>query len=262
MQPTLFLGHGSPMNAIQDTEFSRGWTSLGEKITSSKTGNPAAVVIVSAHWLTEGTFITKAKAPKTIHDFGGFPKELYNVQYNAPGNPDLADEIASSCKFTKIQTDLSWGLDHGTWSVLKWIFPKADVPILQLSIDATKPMLWHYDLGEELSSLRNKNILLLGSGNLVHNLALYNWSNANEKQDWAIESNETFKSIIGAKDYRRLATAHGISPAVKLAINSAEHFVPSLYILGFGKHEPHVEFFHDKVESSLSMLSFQMGDWD
>jgi 4,5-DOPA dioxygenase extradiol len=261
MLPTFFLGHGSPMNAIQDTEFSRGWASIGEKIGLSKSGKPSSVVIVSAHWLTEGTYITKSSNPKTIHDFGGFPKELYEVEYKVPGNPDLAEEIAHTCKYTKIQTDLNWGLDHGTWSILKWIFPSADVPVLQLSIDATKPLLWHYELAAELSSLRKKNILLLGSGNLVHNLALLNWKNMDEKLEWAVESNETFKSIIASKDHRRLATAHAISPEAKLAINSAEHFVPSLYTMGFGKDESHIEFFHDMVQSSISMLSFQMGDW-
>jgi 4,5-DOPA dioxygenase extradiol len=259
MQPSFFLAHGSPMNAIEDTEFSRGWTDLGIRITNSSNGIPSAIVVVSAHWLTEGTYITCANPQKTIHDFGGFPQELFNVQYPAPGAPEIAHKIIEELKFTSIKEDFDWGMDHGTWSILKWIFPDANIPVLQISIDRTKPFLWYYEMGQELAKFKKDNILFIGSGNLVHNLGLLNWRNWDEQLDWAIESNQTFKDLIQARDFRKMATAHSISPAAKLAINSAEHFVPALYALGFGHDESHLEFFHDRVQSSISMLSFQLG---
>jgi 4,5-DOPA dioxygenase extradiol len=260
MLPTFFLAHGSPMNAIQDTEFSRGWTELGKKLLSSKYEFPRAILVVSAHWVTEGTYITSANPMKTIHDFGGFPQELFDVQYPAPGSPEIADQVIEKVFFTPIKADFDWGMDHGTWSILKWIFPDANIPVLQISIDGTKPFLWHYEMGQHLSKFRNENILLIGSGNLVHNLGLLNWKNWDEQLDWAVESNQTFKTLIQERDFRKMASAHNISPAAKLAINSAEHYVPALYSMGFGHEEKHLEFFHDKVQSSISMLSFQLGE--
>jgi 4,5-DOPA dioxygenase extradiol len=252
-QPVVFFGHGSPMNAIQETDMSRKWKELGAEF---RLNLPKAVLVVSAHWLTEGTKITENHHPRTIHDFGGFPEELYKIEYPAPGNPKLAKEICSWVQFTSITCDQEWGLDHGTWSILRWVFPEANVPVVQLSIDRRQDFSWYYALGNALSNLREQGILLVGSGNLVHNLALLNWQNWNEKPEWAVEANETLKSLIRSRNIQELEKGHSISESVSTAINSAEHFVPALFCLGFGSQATNLEFFNDIVQSSISMTSF------
>jgi 4,5-DOPA dioxygenase extradiol len=186
--PLLFVGHGNPMNAIEDNEYSNKWKTLGNELPK-----PQAILCVSAHWETRGTFVTAMQKPKTIHDFGGFPQELFNVEYPANGSPMLAKQIKEEVKNTIIGLDETWGLDHGCWSVIKRMYPNADVPVLQLSIDYTKPAQYHYDLAKELASLRNKGVLIVGSGNMVHNLGMVNWQNPNGGYDWANEMNSTFK---------------------------------------------------------------------
>lgn len=256
-QPALFIGHGNPMNAILNTPISRGWVDWKDSVYKSR-NLPKAIVVVSAHWLTQGTKVTFANPPETIHDFGGFPQELFDVEYKAPGDPKLAQTIIESTQFTETHADHEWGLDHGTWCFLKWMFPEANIPILQISIDTTKPFYWHYELARDLSKLREQGVLLVGSGNLVHNLRLYNWKNPEEKLDWAEESNENFKKLIIQRDAKELSKAHAISHSAELAINSAEHYIPALYGLGFGADEERMEFFNDSLESAISMTSFWM----
>src|SRR6476469_2952687 len=194
VMPVLFIGHGSPMNGIEDSEFSRRWTQMAKEIPT-----PKAVLVVSAHWFTKGTMITAMDFPKTIHDFGGFPKELYEVQYPAPGNPILANETAELLNSAKVELDHDWGLDHGAWTIIRHMYPKADIPVLQLSIDYTKGPQYHYDLASELYSLRKKGVLIIGSGNMVHNLRMVAWNRLNESEfgyDWALQMNEQFKTLI------------------------------------------------------------------
>ena len=192
--PVLFVGHGSPMNAILNNTFSRTWQELGKHLPK-----PKAIVSVSAHWETRGVYVTAMKNPRTIHDFGGFPRELFEVQYPAPGSPELAVETQNTLKNEVVRLDEEWGLDHGTWSVLKHMYPAADIPVIQLSIDYTKPPQYHYDLGKMLASLREKGVLIIGSGNLVHNLRMVDWDKLNEPgygYEWAIEANEKMKKYI------------------------------------------------------------------
>src|SRR5688500_9116949 len=202
LMPVLFIGHGSPMNGIEDNEFSRRWTKMATEIPV-----PKAVVVVSAHWLTKGTRITAMDFPKTIHDFGGFPKELFDVQYAAPGNPQLAKETASLFTSTKVELDHDWGLDHGTWTVVRHMYPDANIPVLQLSIDYTKSPQYHYDLAKQLYGLRKKGVLIIGSGNMVHNLRMVAWDKMNEAEygyDWALTMNDKFKQLISSGDFKSL----------------------------------------------------------
>lgn len=256
-QPAIFFGHGSPMNAIQETEFSLGWRNLGQKIIQNK---PNAVLMVSAHWITDGTKITVNEYPPTIHDFGGFPRDLYRVEYPAPGSRELAESIIDTTVGFSIEPDDSWGLDHGTWSILKWVFPYANIPILQLSIDRNLTMQGYFELGKALAHWREEGVLLAGSGNLVHNLSLLNWQNLDEEPEWAVEANDTMKVLVHNRNVEELAKANAISPYVNLAINSAEHFVPALYCLGFGEGYSHLEFFNDRIQSSLSMTGFILSE--
>ena len=180
MMPTLFVGHGSPMNAIEDNEFSARWRQMGTEITK-----PKAVVCVSAHWLTRGSQVTAMNNPRTIHDFGGFPKALFDAQYPAPGSPELATDIVDLMKTTNVHLDHEWGLDHGTWSIVKQMYPDANIPVLQFSIDYTKPAQYHFELAKQLLALRKKGVLIIGSGNMVHNLGILDWRNPNSGFDWA-----------------------------------------------------------------------------
>lgn len=192
--PALFIGHGSPMNAIQDNEFSKGWAAMGKSIPK-----PKAVLVISAHWLTRGSHVTAMEDPKTIHDFGGFPQELFEVQYPAKGSPELALQTAKLVTSTNVGLDHDWGLDHGTWSVVRHMYPDADIPVLQFSIDFYKPAEYHYNLAKEIAELRKKGVLIIGSGNMVHNLRMVDWHKLNEPDygyDWAIEMNTLFKEKI------------------------------------------------------------------
>jgi 4,5-DOPA dioxygenase extradiol len=252
--PALFIGHGSPMNGIEDNEFSQSWATLGKGLNK-----PAAVLCISAHWLTEGTFVTAMEHPKTIHDFYGFPQALFNVQYPAPGNPALAKETVSLVKTTHVGLDHEWGLDHGTWSVVRQMFPDAKIPVLQLSIDYSKPAGYHYELAKEIASLRNKGVLIIGSGNMVHNLRAMNWHEPDKGFDWAVEMNEKFKSIIQTGDYNDLLRYEDLGTAAKLAIPTPDHYFPLIYALGVQDKKDSVEIFNDKlVMGSISMTSLKM----
>jgi 4,5-DOPA dioxygenase extradiol len=253
--PVLFLGHGSPMNAIQETEFSKGWRTIGQKLP-----RPNAIVCVSAHWETKGTFVTAMEKPKTIHDFGGFPQALFDVQYPAPGSPSVARETKNTITKTEVGLDQQWGLDHGCWSVVKHLYPDADVPVIQLSLDYTKGPQYHYELAKELSSLRNKGILIIGSGNIVHNLGIIDWQNQDQGFDWAIEANTRMKSYITSGDYAPLINYSTQGNAFQLSIPTPEHFLPLLYTLALKNEKDDVTLFNDKtIMGSIAMTSVMIG---
>ena len=262
IMPVLFVGHGSPMNAIEDNEFTRRWEQMAKEIPQ-----PKAVLIVSAHWLTRGTHITAMERPKTIHDFGGFPQALFDVEYAAPGSPELAKETALLVKSTHVGLDHDWGLDHGAWSVVKKMYPAADIPMLQLSVDYHKPPQYHYDLAKELGALRKKGVLILGSGNMVHNLGMVqvpggDFSKINKEFgfDWAHEMNAIFKEKIGNGDHHALIDYEKLSKSAKLAVPTPDHYYPLLYALALQSKSDHVSFFNDKaVGGSLTMTSVKIG---
>ena len=258
LMPALFIGHGSPMNGIEDTEFSRRWSQMAKEIPT-----PAAVLVVSAHWFTRGTKITAMDFPSTIHDFGGFPKELFEVQYPAPGHPGLAKETAELLHSANVELDHDWGLDHGTWTIVRHMYPDAKIPVLQLSIDYTKGAQYHYDLAKELYALRKKGILIIGSGNMVHNLRMVAWEKLNEPEygyDWAIQMNDTFKSLIQKGDHQPLINYSSIGKEVMLSIPTPEHYLPLMYSLGVKSAADEIAFFNDKVVGgSLTMTSVRIG---
>ncbi len=254
--PLLFLGHGSPMNAIEENEFVKGFRNAGKNIPA-----PSAILCVSAHWETAGTFITAMEHPKTIHDFGGFPKELYDVQYPAPGNPQLAKETKELIKKTTAGLDEKWGLDHGCWSVVKHLYPDANIPVLQLSIDYRQTPQYHYELAKELAALRKKGVLIIGSGNLVHNLRMVAWDKLHESYayDWAAEASDKMKKFISSGDHQQLINFRSQGKAFDLAIPTPEHYLPLLYILGLKEEKDKLSFFNDKpVAGSLTMTSVKI----
>jgi len=249
--PVLFVGHGNPMNAIEENEFTNVWQTVSKNIPE-----PSAILCISAHWETRGTFVTAMEKPKTIHDFGGFPPKLYDVQYNAPGSPELATHVKSVAKTENIGFDYQWGLDHGCWSVIKHFYPLADAPIVQLSIDYSKPLAYHIELAKELAVLRNKGVLIIGSGNIVHNLGIIDWHNPNGGYDWAIEANEGFKKIILDEDSLKLTRLSTLPKPYQLSVPTPEHYIPLLYALGTKKENENISFFNDKViMGSLAMTS-------
>lgn len=256
--PLFFIGHGSPMNGIENNEFSKAWENIGTEIEK-----PKAVLVVSAHWLTNGTQITAMDHPKTIHDFGGFPDELYEVQYPAPGDTALAASAKELIKATNVGLDHDWGLDHGAWTVVRRIFPDANIPVLQLSIDYAKPASYHYELAKELAALRKKGVLIIGSGNMIHNLRMIDWKNFekdNYGYDWAIEMHEILKEKIKSGDHQALINYEKLSDAAKLAIPTPDHYYPLMYTLGLQEKNEEQTFFNDKlVAGSLNMTSVRFG---
>ena len=254
--PLLFVGHGSPMNAIEDNEFSQRWSKISKEIPQ-----PKAMLCISAHWLTKGTHVTAMQHPKTIHDFGGFPKALFDVQYPAPGNPALAIEVKELIKSTNAGLNHDWGLDHGTWSVVKQMYPDAKIPVLQLSIDYDKPAQYHFDLAKQLSALRQKGVLIIGSGNMIHNLRLVAMDRINEGEfgfDWAFEMNDIFKKNISERNFSSLINYESLGSAAKLAIPTPDHYYPMIYALGLVENNEDISFFNDKVVGgSASMTSFK-----
>ena len=256
--PVLFIGHGSPMNGIEDNAFSKTWVKLGTEIHK-----PKAVLVVSAHWLTNGTHITAMEAPKTIHDFGGFPQALFDIQYPAPGSPELALETSKLITSASVGLDHDWGLDHGTWTVVRHMYPNADIPVLQLSIDYSKPPQYHYDLAKELAALRKKGVLIIGSGNMVHNLRMVAWDKLDEPEfgyDWAQEINQIFKEKIVAGDVQSLIHYERLGSVAQLAIPTPDHYYPLLYTLGLQDKTDTIDFFNDKaVGGSLTMTSVRIG---
>ena len=255
--PVLFIGHGSPMNAIEENEFVQGWRNIGRTLP-----RPNAILCVSAHWETRGTFVTAMEKPMTIHDFGGFPKALFEVQYPAPGSPELARQTKEMIKKTEVGLDEKWGLDHGAWSVINRLYPAADIPVIQLSLDYYQNPQYHYELAGELAALRRKGVLIIGSGNMVHNLGLVAWDklNANEYgYDWAIEASEKMKKFIINDDHQPLINFKSQGRAFDLAIPSPEHYLPMLYALALKDEGEKVTLFNDKaIAGSLTMTSFKI----
>jgi 4,5-DOPA dioxygenase extradiol len=255
--PVLFLGHGSPMNAIEENEFVTGFRNIGKEIPK-----PSAILCVSAHWETRGTFVTAMENPPTIHDFGGFPKALFDVQYPAPGSPELAREAKSIIKKTEVVLDEKWGLDHGAWSVIRHLYPNADIPVIQMSLDYYQTPQFHYELAKELSSLRKKGVLIIGSGNMVHNLRMVAWDKLNADNygyDWALEASEKMKKFILSGDHQQLINFQSQGKAFDLAIPTPEHYLPLLYSLALKEDNEKVALFNDKaVGGSLTMTSLKI----
>jgi len=251
--PALFLGHGNPMNAIEENEFVDGFRKISLEIPT-----PTTILCISAHWETKGTRVTAMNSPRTIHDFGGFPKALYDVQYSAPGNPELA-EIIKNNDPNNIELDYQWGLDHGAWSVIKHLYPKADIPVVQLSLNTHLSPRQHYEFAKELTELRNKGVLIIGSGNLVHNLGMVAWNRIDEigyAYEWASEANEKMSDFINNNDHNSLIDYHLNGRAFQLAIPTPEHYLPLLYILALKETNEHSKLFNDKIiAGSLSMKS-------
>ncbi|MDB5273515.1 MAG: Extradiol ring-cleavage dioxygenase, class enzyme subunit [Chitinophagaceae bacterium] len=250
--PVLFLGHGSPMNAIEENDYTRKFREIGKSLPK-----PRAVLCVSAHWETNGTFVTAMPKPQTIHDFGGFPKALNEFQYPAMGSPEFALQTKEIIHSVDVGLDQEWGLDHGCWSVLCHLFPDADVPVYQLSLNYKKDAQWHYELAKELSALRDKGVLIVGSGNMVHNLRMVSWQTPQGGgYDWAIEANDIFKNLISSNEHQRLIQYQSLGKAVQLAVPSADHYLPLLYTLGLKGEKESVEFFNDRTDmGSISMTS-------
>lgn len=255
--PVLFLGHGSPMNAIEENEFVSGFRKIGSEIP-----RPQAIICVSAHWETRGTMVTAMEQPRTIHDFGGFPPELYQVQYPAPGNPELALAVKNSIQGAEAGLDHNWGLDHGSWSVVRHLYPEADIPVIQLSLDTRKTPQQHYDLSRELSALRKKGVLIIGSGNMVHNLRMVAWDKLNSSGyafDWAAEASEKMKTYIQNGNHLPLIQYSQQGKTFQLSIPTPEHYLPLLYVLALQEKHESVELFNDKaVGGSLTMTSVKI----
>lgn len=256
--PVLFLGHGSPMNAIEENEFVKGFREAGRSLP-----RPQAILCVSAHWETRGTWVTAMPQPVTIHDFGGFPRELFEVQYPAPGSPELARETKNIIKKTEVGLDEKWGLDHGCWSVVKHLYPDAGVPVIQLSLDYYQSPQYHYELARELAPLREKGVLIIGSGNMVHNLRLVAWDKLNQSgfaYDWALEAGSKMKNFIREGDHQSLIDYKAQGKAFELAIPTPEHYLPLLYTLALKEKMEDLRLFNDQpVAGSLTMTSVQIG---
>lgn len=256
--PVLFLGHGSPMNAIEENEFVQGFRNISAEIQK-----PAAILCISAHWETSGTKVTAMEKPRTIHDFGGFPRKLFEVQYPAPGSPLLAKETQKLVTKASVESDEKWGLDHGAWSVIKHLYPNADVPVIQMSLDYNKSPQYHYELAQELKALRKKGVLIVGSGNMVHNLRMVAWdkfSMDNYSYDWAKEAGEKMKEFILSGNHKALTDYRNQGRSFQLAVPTPEHFLPLLYVLALKAENEEVKIFNDKaVAGSLTMTSLKIG---
>ncbi len=248
--PILFIGHGSPMNAIADNSFTRSLAEL-QKIYPT----PKAIVCVSAHWITKGTWVTHMAHPRTIHDFGGFPEELFAIQYPAPGSPEIADLICTLIPQVSVD-DQNWGLDHGAWSVLRHVYPQANIPVVQLSLDLAQPPQYHYELGKKLKELRNHGVLIIGSGNVVHNLRKIKWEENAEPYDWALEFDAWVKENLLQKNYEALIKKFNETPSGKLSIPTTEHYLPLLYTLGASDENDALNFEFEGIQNgSISMLT-------
>jgi 4,5-DOPA dioxygenase extradiol len=254
--PAIFFGHGNPMNALADNAWTEGWRRIGES-----TPKPRAVLSISAHWFVPGTGVTISTAPRTIHDFGGFPRELHAVQYPAPGDPSLARRVQQLLVPLPVTLDESWGLDHGTWSVLRHVYPQADVPVVQLSIDESRPPSFHFEIGRKLAVLRDEGVLIVGSGNLVHNLHAYAWGrHAPEPYDWAIHFESEVRGLLLAGDDEPLVDYETLGRAALLSIPTPDHYLPLLYVIGARKKDDAVSFPVEGVDGgSISMLTVQLG---
>ena len=236
--PAIFFGHGNPMNALADNEWTRGWAKIGSDVP-----RPKAILCVSAHWYVPGVAVTAMEKPRTIHDFGGFPRALFEVEYPAPGSPDLASRVNELLGGDVVMDDQRWGLDHGTWSVLCHVFPNADVPVMQLSIDETKPAEWHYELAGKLAPLRDENVLVIGSGNLVHNLHTYAWGKDDIAAfDWALRFEETARRLMESGDHMPLVQYETLGKDARLSAPTPDHYLPLIYILALKREGDEVSF--------------------
>jgi 4,5-DOPA dioxygenase extradiol len=258
--PVLFVGHGSPMNAITENDFVTGFREVAKQLP-----RPRSILCISAHWETRGTQITAMEHPQTIHDFGGFPQALFDVQYPAPGSPELAEEAKHLVTSTDVALDSRWGLDHGAWSVIKHFYPAADVPVVEMSLDHTQGPQYHYDLGRELAALREKGVLIIGSGNMVHNLRMVAWNRLDTKFgfDWALEASEKMKFNILTGNHRALIDFRSQGRAFDMAIPTPEHYLPLLYVLALQRQDEDVTLFNDTpVGGSLTMTSLKITSRD
>jgi len=254
--PAIFFGHGNPMNALMDNSYTEGWRRIGDR-----TPRPKAILSISAHWYVPGTGVTISTAPRTIHDFGGFPRELYQVQYPAPGDPDLARRVQKLLAPLPVQLDDSWGLDHGIWSVIRHVYPEADVPVVQLSIDETQPPSFHFEIGRKLAVLRDEGILVAGSGNLVHNLHSYAWGrHMPDPYDWAVRFEEQARQMMVAGDVKPLIDYERLGRDAMLSIPTPDHYLPLLYVLGARQQGEPITFPIEGIDGgSISMLAAQVG---
>lgn len=254
--PAIFFGHGNPMNALLSNPYTQAWRSIGEKMP-----RPKAILSVSAHWFVPATGVTVSTAPRTIHDFGGFPRELYQVQYPAPGDPELAKRVQSLLAPLPVALDNSWGLDHGTWSVLKHVYPNADVPVVQLSIDERQPAAFHFELGKRLAPLRDEGVLIVGSGNLVHNLHTYAWGHhMPDPYDWAVRFEAEARQMMVAGEYQPLIDYEKLGREALLSIPTPDHYLPLLYVIATRQQKEGVSFPVEGVDGgSISMLAVQVG---
>ena len=251
-QPAVFIGHGSPMYVLEPNRHTAAWASLGKRLHK-----PDVILLISAHWLTRGIWLTAMQQPKTIHDFGGFPETLFQIQYPAPGSPALAQRVQSLLTQAVVLEEYEWGIDHGAWSVLRYLYPNADVPVVQLSLDGSLSAMEHYTLAKQLAPLRDENILILGSGNIVHNLRLIDWDADAAPLPWATEFNQFFTSQILANQHPPLLDWQGAGDAARLSIPTPEHYWPALYPLALQGSGERVEIISNGIEmGSISMLSF------
>jgi 4,5-DOPA dioxygenase extradiol len=253
LQPALFLGHGSPMNVIEDNAYRRSWQDLGKRLR-----RPRAILSISAHWETRGAYVTGSEKPETIHDFNGFPRPLFEVRYRAPGSPWLAHRVAELADGFRVHTDPQRGLDHGAWGVLQPMFPEADIPVVQLSLSSLQPGAWHYDMGRALGALREEDVLVVASGNIVHNLRLFKHKDPTP-YDWAQRFDEDVAEHIQTGHHDGLLGYETLGSDALLAIPTPEHYLPLLYVLGMQREDDEVSFFNDEVISSISMRSVVIG---
>ena len=254
--PAIFFGHGNPLNALATNAYTEAWRQIG-----IDTPRPRAILSISAHWYVPDMGVTISTAPRTIHDFGGFPRELYQVQYPAPGDPALARRVQKLLSPLEVTLDDAWGLDHGTWSVLKHVYPQADIPVVQLSIDETRPASFHFEIGQKLAPLRGEGVLIVGSGNLVHNLHAYAWGrHSQELYDWAVRFEDTAKNMIMANEVKPLVNYEVLGPDAALSIPTPDHYLPLLYVIGARQQGEHIRFPIQGVDGgSISMLAVQVG---
>lgn len=254
--PAVFFGHGNPMNALLDNSYTRAWAALGKQIPM-----PKAILSVSAHWYIPGTSVTAMRVPRTIHDFGGFPQDLYEIDYPAPGDPALAERIRDLLAPISVDLGDDWGLDHGTWTVLRHAFPRADIPVVQLSIDKRQPSQYHYDIGKRLSPLRDEGILVVGSGNIVHNLHAYAWGRrAVEPYDWAVRFEVKARDLLLKADDGPLIDYETLGRDAALSIPTPDHYLPLLYVIALRRESDTIRFPAEGVDGgSVSMLAVRLG---
>nr|WP_043803047.1 4,5-DOPA dioxygenase extradiol [Arenimonas malthae] len=251
--PVLFLGHGSPMNAIEDNAWRRSWQALGKRLP-----RPKAILCISAHWETQGVYVGSAEHPETIHDFRGFPKALFDVRYPAPGSPELAHRVAELVRTPRVHFDSHRGLDHGVWSVLQPMYPEADIPVVPLSLSSLQPGAWHYDLARQLDPLRDEGVLVVGSGNIVHNLRYWRMGQT-EPLDWAQRFDEDIADRIAEGHHEGMMGYETLGPDALLAVPTPEHYLPLLYVLGLQREGDAVEFINEDVVGPISMRSVLIG---